>query len=78
MYFMVVNCSVIELYSMIVMLVLGDLSALYALIGAVVGEVVSLSAYFAKSYNETKQEEIIKLEREKLHEHIIEEDDPEA
>ena len=38
MYFILINCSVIEIYSMIAMVVLSDLSSLYSLIGAVVSE----------------------------------------
>ena len=41
MYFILFNCTAIEVYSMITMFVLKDLSALYALIGAVVGESIS-------------------------------------
>ncbi|MCC8131522.1 MAG: hypothetical protein LUC38_05405 [Oscillospiraceae bacterium] len=60
------NCTVVEIYSMVVMWKLQNLDALYALITAVVAESVSFAVYAAKSYNETKQEEIIKLERDKM------------
>ncbi|MCD7785781.1 MAG: hypothetical protein LUH18_09485 [Oscillospiraceae bacterium] len=60
------NCTVVEVYSMVVMWKLQNLDALYALITAVVAESVSFAVYAAKSYNETKQEEIIKLERDKM------------
>jgi len=60
------NCTVVEVYSMAVMYLLQDLSSLYALITAVISESISFAIYAAKAYNETKQEEIIKLERDKL------------
>ncbi len=60
------NCTVVEIYSMWVMYALADISALYALIAAVITESITFITYCAKSYNETKQEEIIKLERSKL------------
>lgn len=66
MWFIFINCAVIELYSMYTMFVLGDLSALNALIGAVIGEAMAFAVYCAKAYNETKQEEQIKLEREQF------------
>ena len=66
MAFLLVNCSIIEVYSMIVMWKLENLDALYSFITAVVTESISFAVYAAKSYNETKQEEIIKLERDKM------------
>ena len=66
MWFIFINCAVIEIYSMYAMFVLGDLSALNALIGAVIGEAMAFAVYCAKAYNETKQEEQIKLEREQF------------
>lgn len=66
MAYIFINCTVVEIYSMVAMWHLGDLSSLYTLITAVVGETVSFAVYAAKSYNETKQEEIIKLERDKM------------
>lgn len=66
MWFIFVNCAIIEMYSMFVMFFLGDLSALTALIGAVIGEAMTFAVYCAKAYNETKQEEKIKLEREQF------------
>ena len=65
MYFIFINCTIIEVYSMAVMYILQDLSALSTLIGAVVGEAVSFAVYAAKSFCETKEEERIKFEREK-------------
>lgn len=66
MAYIFLNCTVIEAYSMVVMWRLGDISALYALISAVVTESVSFAVYAAKAYNETKQEELIRLERDKM------------
>lgn len=66
MWFIFVNCAIIELYAMFTMFFLGDLSALTALIGAVIGEAMTFAVYCAKAYNETKQEEQIKLEREQF------------
>ena len=66
MYFILLNCTIIEAYSMWVMYVLQDLSALYSLIGAVVGEALSYAVYCAKSFNDTKEECKSKLERDKF------------
>ncbi len=66
MAFLLANCSAVEVYSMVVMWKLQNLDALYSLITAVVTESISFAVYAAKSYNETKQEEIIKLERDKM------------
>jgi hypothetical protein len=66
MYIILLNCLVIEIYSMWVMVKLSDLSALYSLIGAVIGESITYAIYCAKSFNETKEEERIKLERDKI------------
>ncbi|MCD8397508.1 MAG: hypothetical protein LUD12_10095 [Lachnospiraceae bacterium] len=63
---LIINCTVVEIYSMVAMWVFMDLSALYSLITAVITETISFAVYAAKSYHETKQEEIIKLERSKL------------
>lgn len=61
-----INCAVVEIYSMAVMWLLMDLSALYALITAVITESISFAVYAAKAYAETKEEEQVKLAREKL------------
>ena len=66
MYFILFNCTAIEVYSMITMFVLKDLSALYALIGAVVGESISYAIYCAKSFNDSKEEAKSNLERDKF------------
>ena len=66
MYFILANCTMIELYSMVVMFVLKDLSALYSLIGAVIGQSVSYAIYCTKSFKESKEEAINSLERDKF------------
>lgn len=66
MLFIFINCTVVEAYSMWVMYTLDDLSALYALIGAVITESISFAIYCVKAFNETKEEERIRLEREKF------------
>ena len=43
-----------------------DLSALYSLIGAVVGESLSYAIYCAKSFNDSKEEAKSKLERDRF------------
>ena len=64
--FIMVNCTLIEVYSMYVMYHLQDLSSLYSLIGAVVSESLSFGIYCAKAFNETTEEQKILLERDKL------------
>lgn len=66
MTFIFLNCTVVEVYSMVAMWVMMDLSPLYSLITAVVTESLSFAVYAAKAYNETKQEELIKLQREQI------------
>ncbi len=66
MAFIFLNCTVVEVYSMAVMYLLQDLSSLYSLITAVVTESISFAIYACKAYNETKQEELIKLERDRM------------
>ncbi|MCD7732395.1 MAG: hypothetical protein LUH56_03025 [Oscillospiraceae bacterium] len=66
MAYIFINCTVVEIYSMVIMWKLQNIDALYALITAVITESISFAVYCCKSYNETKQEEIIKLERDKM------------
>ena len=66
MYLIFLNCLMIEVYSMWVMFTLSDLSALYSLIGAVIGESISFAVYCAKSYKETKEEVDARLRRDKF------------
>ncbi|MCD8331753.1 MAG: hypothetical protein LUB63_04365 [Oscillospiraceae bacterium] len=66
MTFLLLNCTAVEVYSMVVMYQLQNLDALYSLITAVITESISFAVYAAKSYNETKQEELIKLEWDRM------------
>ena len=50
--FMLLNLTAIEIYSMWVMYALSDLSALYSLITAVIGETITVIAYSVKSTKE--------------------------
>lgn len=75
MIFIFANCTAVEIYSMAAMWYLADLSSLYALITSVISESISFGIYCAKAYNETKQEELIRLERDKM---AAAEDDTEA
>lgn len=50
--FLLFNCSVIEIYSMIVMFIFKDLSPLTVLISSVVGECIGLISYNVKSQKE--------------------------
>jgi hypothetical protein len=52
MWFIFCNCTAIELYSMVAMWHFADLSALYALIGAVVGESITYISYNVKACRE--------------------------
>jgi len=66
MYFILLNCTIVEAYSMWIMYRLSDLSALYSLIGAVVSESLAYAIYSAKAFNETKEEVRSNFEREKF------------
>ena len=66
MYFIFINCSVIEIYSMRVMIMFADLSALPTLMVAVITESISYAIYCAKSYSGTKQEKIQELDEKKF------------
>lgn len=46
------NCAIVEAYSMVAMWHFGDLTALYSLIGAVVGASIAYVAYCGKSAKE--------------------------
>ena len=81
MYLILFNCTIVEFYSMFVMFHFSDLSPLYALIGAVIGESLSYAIYCAKSFNESKEEAKNQLERDKYfsnHETSCEEDEEEG
>jgi hypothetical protein len=66
MYFIFINCTVIEIYSMRVMIMFADLSALPTLMVAVITESISYAVYCAKSYSGTKQEKIQELDEKKF------------
>lgn len=53
------SCTVVQIYSMAAMWHFADLSALYSLIGATVGEVISYCAYSAKSAKENTRGGIV-------------------
>lgn len=62
MLFIVLNCTLIEIYAMITMFKFQDLTALDALISAVVAETIAFFIYCIKSYFETKSEKNHELE----------------
>lgn len=66
MYFIFINCSIIEIYSMKSMIILADLSALPTLMVSVITESISYAIYCAKSYSGTKQEKIQELDDKKF------------
>ena len=70
MIFLLLNCIAVEVYSAFAMYMLGDLSALYVLIGAavttVIGEVLAYSVYALKAFKETKAEKDLEFEYHKL------------
>lgn len=66
MLFIVINCSIIEIYAMVVMVKFMDLSALDALISAVVAESFSFMVYCTKSYLENRSQKSHEYDMEKL------------
>lgn len=50
--FIFLNCTIVEIYSMVVMYQLRDISSLCALITAVIGETISFAVYSAKATKE--------------------------
>ena len=52
MYFIFINCSLVEIYSMVAMWYFSDLSPLYSLIGAVLAEGIAYISYCAKATKE--------------------------
>ena len=66
MMFIIINCSIIEIYTMVVMVMFQDLSALTALISAVVSESFSFMVYCTKSYLENRSEKNHEYDMEKL------------
>ncbi len=53
------SCTAVQIYSMVAMWHFEDLSALYSLIGATVGETISYCAYAAKSARENARGGIV-------------------
>ena len=66
MFFIVLNCTIIEAYSMWVMIHFADLSSLSTLMAAVIAESVSFAVYCAKAYFGKKGEVDAELERENM------------
>ncbi len=64
--FLFVNFTVVEAYSMWAMIYLQDASALYVLITSVLAEPIAFAIYALKAYHGKKQEEAVKLERDKM------------
>ena len=64
MIIILVNCSIIEIYSMWAMYKLKNLEALPGLITAVIGESISYFIYCAKSYFGKKEEGRLNLDRD--------------
>lgn len=64
MIIILVNCSIIEIYSMWAMYKLKNLEALPGLITAVIGESISYLIYCAKSYFGKKEEGRLNLDRD--------------
>ncbi len=66
MYLIVVNCSIIEAYSMWAMVYFADLSSLSTLMCAVITESISFAVYCAKAYFGKRGEVDTELERERI------------
>ena len=58
-WYMIINCTVIEIYSLVAMFIFRDLSSLPALIVAVVGDCVAFISYNAKSSKENTEGGIV-------------------
>lgn len=69
-YLLIINCTIIEIYSMIVMVHLQDLSALSVLITTIIGESLSYGIYCLKAFFSKKEEENLKFEREKFEDEV--------
>lgn len=54
--YITINCTIVQIYAMVVMFLLRDLSALYALITAVIGEAFSFFIYEYKTTKENSTE----------------------
>ena len=65
-YLIFINCVVLEIYAMVAMYRLNDLSALSVLITAVIGESISFLIYSVKAYFAKRSEENMKFAKEKF------------
>ena len=59
MAYIIINCTIVEIYSMWVMVKLQDISGLYTLITSVIGETIAFLVYAVKSTKENTQGGII-------------------
>ena len=66
MLFILINCTIIEIYSMVVMVKMQDLSALSSLIASVITESISYAVYCAKAYRSKKSEVEAELNRDRF------------
>ena len=73
--FMIINCTVIEIYALVAMFFFGDLSSLSALIAAVVGECISFLCFEVKSGKENTTGGIVYESAMKKLEHELNNDD---
>lgn len=60
MCYIFISCTAVQIYSMAAMWHFGDLSALYSLIGATVGEAITFCSYEAKSAKENTKGGIVR------------------
>lgn len=65
-YYIFIIFNVVLLYALIAMWHFGDLSYLGVVISDILGQVLVYGIYSIRAYNDTKSEETMKLEREKL------------
>jgi membrane glycosyltransferase len=66
MLFLIINCTVVEVYAMFTMYHFQDLTTLEALISAVITETIAFLVYCVKSYFETRSEKMHELNMSKL------------
>lgn len=65
-WYLFILLNVVLVYSMVVMYLFRDLSYLGVLITDIAAQVITFLIYTCKSFKETKEEALIKLERDKL------------
>ena len=66
MLFLIINCTVVEVYAMFTMYHFQDLTTLEALISAVITETIAFLVYCVKSYFETRSEKMHELDMSRL------------